>query len=227
MVDIAQFYDSFKDQYTESVHRCNPCYNEMIGTLFEYLPGRWVPEGILELGCGTGNLTLLLGERFPQARLIGVDISEGCLEVCRRRMGDREVELQRNDIRELQLDPESFDLVTSSLAIHHLTEPDRQALYASVYGWLRAGGLFVFCDRFKDENGYLAQANRRIWKESAFARGTTEEDWEQWSEHEAQHDRPGFLVQQVIALKDAGFATSDIVWRKHLWATVYSQKGAR
>ncbi|MBU1672435.1 MAG: class I SAM-dependent methyltransferase [Actinobacteria bacterium] len=42
---------------------------------------------VLDLGCGTGNLLAVLADRFPAARLVGVDPSSGMLERCRARFG--------------------------------------------------------------------------------------------------------------------------------------------
>jgi tRNA (cmo5U34)-methyltransferase len=225
MSDIAQFFNSIKDEYTESVRRSNPCYAEMLEALLGYLPAAWTPDTILELGCGTGNLTLLLRERFPETRLIGIDVSEGSLEVCQRRLGAKRIDLRQMDMRMAKFEDGSFDVVVSGLALHHLTDVERRDLYPSVCRWLRRGGWFVFCDRFQDESDQVTQVNRRIWKDGAFARGTTEAEWKKWMTHEAEHDHPGTLIQQAIWLKDeAGFAISEIVWRKYLWAVVYAQK---
>jgi tRNA (cmo5U34)-methyltransferase len=225
MSDVAQFFNSIKDQYTESVRRSNPCYTEMVEALLAYLPTAWTLNTILELGCGTGNLTLLLRDRFPESKLIGIDVAEGSLAVCQKRMGAKHIDLRQMDMRTAQFEGESFDIVVSSLALHHLTDTERRNLYSSVYNWLRCGGRFAFCDRFQDESEQVTQVNRRIWKEGAFVRGTTEAEWQKWMDHEAEHDHPGTLIQQAIWLKDeAGFAVSEIVWRKYLWAVVYAQK---
>jgi tRNA (cmo5U34)-methyltransferase len=225
MSDIAQFFNSIKDDYTESVRRSNPCYAEMLEALLGYLPAAWMPNAILELGCGTGNLTLLLRERFPETRLIGIDVSEGSLEVCQRRLGAKRIDLRQMDMRTAKFEDGSLDMVVSGLALHHLTDAERRALYPSVCSWLRGGGWFVFCDRFRDESAQVTQVNRKIWQDGAFSRGTTAEEWQKWMTHEAGQDHPGTLIQQVIWLKDeSGFAVTDIVWRKYLWAVVYAQK---
>ena len=53
--------------------------------LLQFLPEK-LPEGlILDIGCGTGLLTARLHARYPQARLLGVDIAPGMLQACRAR----------------------------------------------------------------------------------------------------------------------------------------------
>jgi tRNA (cmo5U34)-methyltransferase len=225
MNDIAQFFNDVKDEYTESVQRSNPCYAEMLGALLGYLPADCAPNAILELGCGTGNLTLLLRDKFPGAHLLGIDISEGSLEVCQKRLGAKPIELRNIDMRLANFENAKFDIVVSGLSLHHLVDAERQALYQSVHNWLRDGGWFIFCDRFCDESVQVTQINRKLWQEGAFSRGTTEAEWNKWMKHEVGHDHPGILIQQAEWIKErGGFATSDVVWRKYLWAVIYAQK---
>lgn len=223
-MDVAKFYDEFSDQYTESVRRCNPCYDEMLASAFDYLPEDWQPTAILELGCGTGNLTLLLQARYSQARLTAVDISAEALKECRLRVPSELVSIIEADMSDLSFESGSFSLVISSLAIHHLIDEKKRGLYANTFDWLSPGGFFVICDRFKEDGDYLREVNRRIWKERARARGATIEELERWSQHEIEHDNPGKLTDQVKMLKDAGFATADCVWRRWIWATLHAQK---
>jgi trans-aconitate methyltransferase len=81
MLDVERFFDEFGDRYTESIRRSNPCYDAMLASAFEALPEGFVPRSILELGCGTGNLTLLLRERWPEAAITANDVSAEALAV--------------------------------------------------------------------------------------------------------------------------------------------------
>lgn len=58
----------------------------MARRLVELLPPGWAPRHVLELGAGTGNLSLLLRERCSQSRLVVTDVSGAMLEVARRRI---------------------------------------------------------------------------------------------------------------------------------------------
>ena len=55
--------------------------------LVDRLPARLAPGLAVDLGCGTGLSSELLLERFPDARLVGLDLAEGMVNVCRRRWG--------------------------------------------------------------------------------------------------------------------------------------------
>jgi ubiquinone/menaquinone biosynthesis C-methylase UbiE len=68
---------------------------------------------ILDLGCGTGEITRRLAERYPQAHIIGIDILEGNLAIARRdsaAFGDR-VRYETGDAFALKIPDAHFDLV--------------------------------------------------------------------------------------------------------------------
>jgi tRNA (cmo5U34)-methyltransferase len=225
MSNIEDYFNSIKDEYSDAIKRINPCYLEMIKASLGYLPNKWIPNNILELGCGIGNLTILLSEYFPETKITGIDISEESIEVCRNRVNGKNVDLQQMDLKIASFKEESFDIVISSLTVHHLLESERKALYRKAKEWIGRKGWLIICDRYCDDNEGISNINRRIWHETAIENGATSEEWNKWMRHEIDHDHPGKLVDQVEILKEElNFITVDIVWRKYLWAVIYAQK---
>jgi SAM-dependent methyltransferase len=92
---------------------------------------RLLPEGgtLVDLGCGSGRLLARLARGRPDARLIGLDLSEPMLETGRRLMeregvADR-VELRRGDITSFDEElTERPDVVSSNFTLHQLPEED-------------------------------------------------------------------------------------------------------
>ena len=81
------------------------------------------PMRIVDLGCGPGNITLRLAQRFPQASVIGVDGSQAMLALAQSRaqaMG-LPVAFRCSTLQELELAP--VDLVVSNSLLHHLHDP--------------------------------------------------------------------------------------------------------
>jgi ubiquinone/menaquinone biosynthesis C-methylase UbiE len=75
------------------------------------------PAHLLDLGCGTGQLTLRLTERFPDAHVIGIDYSVGMLDAAAPRVGARAAVVQA-DAQNLPLRPESIDVVVCTESFH-------------------------------------------------------------------------------------------------------------
>jgi SAM-dependent methyltransferase len=98
------------------------------------------PIRILDLGCGTGEITRRLAARFPQARLTGIDILEGNLALARRdsaTFGDR-IGYEQGDAFALHYEDASFDLVVC----RHMSQavPDFPLVLAEITRVLKPGG---------------------------------------------------------------------------------------
>jgi ubiquinone/menaquinone biosynthesis C-methylase UbiE len=80
------------------------------------------PRRILEVGCGTGELLRYAGARFPRAALTGLDPDATALERARRKLEEagRSADVVQGRAESLPFPDASFDLVLSSLMLHHL-----------------------------------------------------------------------------------------------------------
>ncbi len=98
------------------------------------------PEVVLDLGCGTGQLTRRLTERFPDAAVVGIDYSAGMLGEASQRLGPR-ASLVRADAQYLPFRSDSADVVVCTESFHWY-EDQRRAL-AALAAILRPGGRLV------------------------------------------------------------------------------------
>jgi trans-aconitate 2-methyltransferase len=78
---------------------------------------------VLDLGCGTGELTEQVAARFPSASVLGIDTSEAMLEKARARAHAR-LRFLQGDIAEVS-DVSGYDLVLSNAALHWVPDHER------------------------------------------------------------------------------------------------------
>jgi len=96
-------------------------------------------EKILDVGCGTGNLTRALLERLsPEGRITAVDIAPRMIAAARRKIRDPRVEWRVADVRDLAFPDSSFDRVICFSAWPHID--DREAAAAEILRVLKPGG---------------------------------------------------------------------------------------
>jgi malonyl-CoA O-methyltransferase len=120
---------------------------------------------ILEIGCGTGNFTSLLKERFTYADFKAIDISSGMIDVARGKDQNKGVEFIIGDAENI-LFQESFDLITSNACLQWLDSLDGSLIKYN--DWLEGGGTLCFSifgpQTFKELNAVIreAQVNRPI-----------------------------------------------------------------
>lgn len=95
------------------------------------------PLTILDLGCGTGWFTRKLQALFPEARVVGVDLSQGMIEKARSASPDS-IQWLTADAENLPFPPGSFDLVFSNLMIQWCQHP--QDVLSQCRRLLKPGG---------------------------------------------------------------------------------------
>jgi len=108
------------------------------------------PVNILEVGCGTG----LLGQQFvhDDSSLLGIDTSEGMLQVFNQKFKDngkvqsKLLDLETNSIAE------KFDLILSSMAFHHLKNPDQ--MIKKLRNNLLPGGVLAVIDLDQEDGSF-------------------------------------------------------------------------
>jgi trans-aconitate 2-methyltransferase len=96
------------------------------------------PETVVDLGCGPGNLTALLAERWPDARVTGVDRSDAMIASARREGG---VSFEIGDVTTWE-PPEPVDVLISNATFQWI--PQHLDLLARWVGLVRPGGWFAF-----------------------------------------------------------------------------------
>jgi ubiquinone/menaquinone biosynthesis C-methylase UbiE len=104
-------------------------------------------DQVVDLGCGTGQLSLPLADRG--ARVLAVDVSPPMVQRLEERARERSVtslECLAAPIENLSLPAGSVDLVVTSYALHHLRDADKDRLVAAAYHWLRPGGTLLVAD---------------------------------------------------------------------------------
>jgi ubiquinone/menaquinone biosynthesis C-methylase UbiE len=116
-------------------------------------------DRVLDLGSGTGTLTVLLKEMHPGARVVGLDADPQVLEIARAKAAQKGVQIQFDEGLAYQLPyPDAaFDRVLSSLMIHHLGTAEKRLAFGEAFRVLRLGGELLVLD-FGIPHGLLASA---------------------------------------------------------------------
>ena len=109
---------------------------------------------VLDLGCGTATLTILLKEVHPEAEVIGLDGDKKALSIAQRKIADAglDIELTKGMSFDLDFPNHSFDVVVSSLLFHHLNSENKLRTVGEVYRILKPAGELHIADWGKPQN---------------------------------------------------------------------------
>jgi ubiquinone/menaquinone biosynthesis C-methylase UbiE len=105
-------------------------------------------QRVLDLGCGTGTLVVLLKRKYPAAEIVGVDPDPKALQRAQKKIRRAGVAVQLDEgfADELPYEAGTFDRVLSSFMLHHLEEHEREKTLREVLRVLKPVGTFHLLD---------------------------------------------------------------------------------
>lgn len=180
---------------------------------------------ILDLGCGAGNFSLKLSQSFRFTHISLVDLSANMLDraVERLQPTGAEIRAMQSDIRDLDLEPGSLDLIVAAAVLHHLrSEAEWAAVFHRLHAALRPGGSLWIWDLIEhDIPGLQAEMWDRYGQYLASLKG--DEYREKVFEYVEYEDSPRSLPFQLHHLRAAGFQ-ADVVHKNGCFAAIAALK---
>ena len=209
-----------------------PGYDEMLEAVARCIPS--TSRRILELGCGTGELSMKILNRCPDAQIIALDYSPRMIEFARKKMDEAGYQQWKGieaDFGEWANNPKKldigadFDACVSSLAIHHLSDETKAQLFQRIGKSLKKGGCFWNADPVLSESPILEEIYKTVGKEWEEKQGTTIEkvssrlasnsdsvDYAASYGYSSQ-DQLATLDAQLQMLRKAEFNTVAVPWK--------------
>ena len=114
-------------------------------------------DSVLDVGCGTGEVTLLAKTRAKDGKVYGIDPAQEMIAVARNKSMRKglEIDFRVGVIESLPFSDASIDVVTSSLMMHHLPDDLKVRGLAEIYRVLRPGGHLLIADFMRPTGSFL------------------------------------------------------------------------
>ena len=128
-----------RDWDAATYHRVSGPQVEMAGAVLDRLDLRG-DETVLDAGCGSGRVTLMLLERLPRGHVVAVDQAASMVEHAREALPPDRTTVRQASLTELALEA-PVDAVFSNAVFHWIA--DHEALFARLFAALRPGGRMV------------------------------------------------------------------------------------
>jgi ubiquinone/menaquinone biosynthesis C-methylase UbiE len=114
-------------------------------------------DSVLDVGCGTGEVTLLAKMRAKDGKVYGIDPAPEMIAVARSKAARKglDIDFRVGVIESLPFPDTSIDVVTSSLMMHHLPEELKVRGLAEIYRVLKPGGRLLIADFMRPTGSFL------------------------------------------------------------------------
>ena len=212
---IDEAFDASVAYYDDWMMKVLPNYADIFSAALALLPFKAETAlEVLDLGAGTGLFSSHVLGKYPRANFVLVDLAEKMLGVARARFGTNSDQFQYvlGDYRNLE-GQQDYDLVISSLSIHHLDDEEKQVLFGRIHTILRKGGIFINVDQIRGNTSYLRDLYWNHWLEQVRGAGFPEERIQESIDRRTTYDREALLENQLEWLKSSGFQNVDCVYK--------------
>ena len=214
-MSIGKAFNTTIEYYDEWMKNALPNYVDIFQTAQDLLNFETrSPIDVLDLGAGTGLFSQHILDKYPSANFVLYDVAEQMLNVAKDRFKHREHQFDYiiGDYREI-LGNKKYDLVISSLSIHHLTNADKRNLFRSIFHLLRKDGLFINIDQVRGGTDYLEKLYWDHWIEQVNKTDQPVERIRESMDRRKKYDINATLLDQLQWLKQAGFSNVDCVYK--------------
>ena len=173
------------------------------------------------MGAGTGILSQFLLEKYPNAEIVLIDLAEEMLKEAEKRFeGNDNISFICDDYITHEFNTK-FDIIISSLSIHHLTGTEKKVLIEKYYDLLNDGGNFVNADQVLNPNKgvedyFKSKLDEHIGEISEKAYGE--------AKIRRTYDKPSSVDFQLECLKNAGFDRVGIPYKYYVFAVFWAKK---
>jgi tRNA (cmo5U34)-methyltransferase len=206
MTTVTDYFNQGAQRYDQARRQLLPCFDDLYGVALGLLPAeRTQPLRVLDLGAGTGLLAALIATAYPQAHLTLIDAAAEMLAQANQRMQPfaERCTLHVMDMRDIAFD-QPFDLIVSALAIHHLADATKQAIFRQIYRMLAPGGRFVHIEQVLGPTPAIEAFYEQAWLQAVQEKGVSPADLAAAQER-MQQDQTVPLATQLRWLAESGF----------------------
>jgi tRNA (cmo5U34)-methyltransferase len=221
--DIKAKFDEIAFHYDEQRKKLIPCFDDFYGIAASVANVKEDSPNILDIGAGTGLFSSFMLKKYPNAKVTLIDISEKMLEIAKLRFSDNENmtyiigDYMKHDF------VERFDIVISSLSIHHLTDIEKKCLYKKIFHIMKQDGIFINADQVLGHTPYIDSLYKSDWKNKVENSGLSRAEILSAYER-TKLDKMSTLEEQMNWLRDIGFSDVDCIYKYFNFVVLFGRK---
>jgi tRNA (cmo5U34)-methyltransferase len=205
------FYDIFHSETIDLVRAINPN-----------------PQAWLDTGCGTGTFVLSAMKVFDTTRFTLVDPSQEMLALAKTKLrqidSTRITELEAVSSESLNLEAESFNVITAIQCHHYLDAEGRRVATENCFRMLKPEGLYVTFENIRPCSSLGSKIGLKRWKQYQISQGKSPQEADNHIKRFGHEYFPITIAEHIDLLKAVGFSVVELFWASHMQAGFYAIK---
>jgi tRNA (cmo5U34)-methyltransferase len=176
---------------------------------------------LLDIGCGAGNYTLKMLSKVPNLNCVLNDLSMPMLQKAKERVSPQTtgtVTLIQDDMRNLDLPDNHFDIILAAATLHHLRDDnDWELMFNKIYKALKPGGSFWVSDLITHQSELINKLFEDKYASHLETLGGPEYR-QKVVDYVSYEDTPRSLNYQLELLAKVGFENIDVLHKNSCFA---------
>jgi tRNA (cmo5U34)-methyltransferase len=226
MDHVKEHFETEAKEFDEIIFKIIPYYSRMIEALMDSVHFSYDKSfRVIDLGCGTGTVAKRISEKFPNSEIVCLDIASNMIDLAKQKLKDHtNTRFITGDFSTFDFDSK-FDLVVSSLALHHLeNDHSKKQFYKKIYELLSDSGQFINADVILASTDFHQEVYMNRWIEYMNKTYPKDQIYNNWIRKYHTEDRPAKLMDQLKWLEEIGFKSVDVIWKYYNFSVYCGSK---
>lgn len=219
---IEKAFSQASKDYDKYRKQAIPLMDEYYNTVVELTENFTNPK-ILDLGAGTGILTNLLYKIHPDSEFTLLDFSDEMLKIAKNKFSSH-ANFKYTKANYLTHDfMEKYDIVVSSLSIHHLEDYQKKVLYSKVYDILNNGGIFINADEVLGSTQKIEQIYKNKENSHLQSQAMPKKEKDILLERR-KLDKPATMLDNIKWFEEIGYKNVDVFFKYYRYFVIAGEK---
>ena len=220
-MSVENEFNQKASEYDSERRALIPCFDDFYDIAIDCIDFKGDNPKVLDLGAGTGILSEFLLEKYPNAEITLIDLADKMLKEAEQRFnGNDNISIICDNYLTHEFDAK-FDIIVSSLSIHHLTAEEKKTLIEKYFKLLNDGGNFVNADQVLNPNGDVEKYFKVKFDEH---KGNISNQALNEAKIRKTYDKPSSIDFQLDCLKNAGFRYVGVPYKYYVFAIFWAKK---
>lgn len=222
-MNVANEFNKIAKDYDNQRKNLIPIFDDFYGIAIESIEINIENPKVLEIGAGTGLFSEMFLNKCPDAKMDLVDLSENMLNIAKQRFSDNcNLNFILKDI--LDFSPSGkYDVVISSLAIHHLETDDQKRSYNKIFNWLENDGIFVNAEMIAGESEFSNKIYEK-WIVKKAENNDLDDEAKSAAIERLKLDKKVPISTHLNWLENAGFSSADCFYKAYCFGVLWAKK---